>query len=127
MSGNHAVTVLLRHSVRDAAEASVVRNNDSSLSSEIPAAAMGHRDRFRAWGAGHLVFLAAFFVQTYPSAPSLAEVIPYIHLQDRTHPGEGIYHHRDQLTVTRPVTEPRVPVADIGREEVPNARLLAPP
>jgi len=38
---------------------------------------------FKLRHARRFVFFAAFFMQTHPSAPSLADVIPDIHLQHR--------------------------------------------
>ena len=40
----------------------------------------------------HLVLLAAFFVQAHPTAPSLGEVIPDVHLQHRTDAADRIAH-----------------------------------
>ena len=99
---NHPVAVLLRHAVRPPGEApggakqrtvSVVCNARSRDVCVQIGFEFGHARCF--------VFLAPFFVQTYLSAPPLAEVISDIHLQDRADAGEGVNHHGDQRTVAQ--------------------------
>jgi hypothetical protein len=45
--------------------------------------------------AGHLVLLAAFLMQAHPAAPPLGEVILYLHIEDRIHPGDSYDTARD--------------------------------
>jgi hypothetical protein len=45
------------------------------------------------------VLLAAFFVQTHPSAATPADVIFDIHLQHRAYAGEGVNHDANERAV----------------------------
>ena len=51
--------------------------------------------------AGNLVFLAAFFVQADPAAPSLHEIVAHVHLEHGIHAREGVDHHTDQRPVAQ--------------------------
>ena len=50
---------------------------------------------------GHLVFLAAFFVEPDPAAPALNKEILDPHTDHRAHAGEGVDHQADQRTVAQ--------------------------
>ncbi len=99
---NHPVAVLLCHAVWPAGETSGRAKQRPVL--VVPDARC--RDvcveiRFQLWHARRFVFLAAFFVQAHPSAPSLAEIIPDVHLQHRADAGERVDHNADKRAVAQ--------------------------
>lgn len=49
-----------------------------------------------------LMALAALFVQAYPAAPSLNEVIFHLHRNSGSHARKRVCHQRDERPVTQP-------------------------
>jgi hypothetical protein len=50
---------------------------------------------------GHVLFLAAFLMQTHPTPASLDKIVANLHLNDGADPGEAEDHHPDERAVTQ--------------------------
>jgi hypothetical protein len=110
---NHPIDVLLR--VRSSL-AGLAAGRAKQRAIRIAADAGGCdivvEDPFQAVMAGHLVFLAALFVEPYPAAPALGEVVAHLHFDDGVHAGDGVDHDADQRAVAQ------TPGQRVGRDGV---------
>jgi hypothetical protein len=99
---NHPAAIVLRHAVRPAGETSRGAKQRAVLV-VFDACCRDIRIEvtFEFGNARRFVFLAAFFVQAYPSVLSLSEVILDIHLQYRADAGEGVNHDADERAVAQ--------------------------
>src|SRR5947207_772940 len=74
-----------------------VRNRGPSLSVAMPAGGNVLIEiLFEIVVTGNLVLLAAFFMQTYPAAPALHEIITHLHLEHGVDAREAVNHHADK-------------------------------